>query len=327
MSSMPYPQSAPTVREVVESYLAHLELRCRTGDFTAASLARARHYLNSFAALCGGVPVVALPANSLERWILAHPEWVSNFTRNDAITQVICAFKWAVDADLIGRNPLKRSKSLRFAMRPRAAATADDYKRIMAAARNRPGQRRRPSALALRYAIYFLWRTGARTCEMRSALWSELDWDAGVIVLTEHKTAKATGADRVIGLDDRLLRVLRRLFDRHYVDPSPCRCPKAASHPHAVEDHILLNGRDGVWTKGTFGRLFREAADRAGVDRRKSAYSLRHGFCVKSIHHGCSDREIADQMGHSTTRLISWYGRTSRQRAEHLRGVVARANK
>lgn len=326
MSTAPVPANV-LVRDVIDAYLSHLRLRHATGDFTTGSLDRARHYLTSFGQLAGGVPVVALPANSLERWVLSHPEWLSNFTRNDAITQAICCFRWAAEeAEMIGRNPLKRTKALRFPMRPRAAATADDYRRIMHAARNRPGHRRRPSALALRYAIYFLWRTGCRTCEMRSALWSELDWEQGVIVLAEHKTARATGEDRVIGLDDRLLRVLRRMYERHYVDPGQCRCEKAAIHPHAIEDHILLCGRDRPWTKGTFGRLFREAADRAGVDKRKSAYSLRHGFCVSAIHHGCSDREIADQMGHTTTKLVHWYGKSSRQRAEHLRGVVGRVN-
>src|SRR5207253_2475452 len=35
---------------------------------------------------------------------------------------------------------------------------------------------------------------------------------------------------------------------------------------------------------------------------------------------------IADQMGHTSTRFIAWYGRSSRQHAGHLCNVAALAN-
>jgi site-specific recombinase XerD len=61
--------------------------------------------------------------------------------------------------------------------------------------------------------------------------------------------------------------------------------------------------------------------------QKKSAYSLRHGFCVQAIKSGdVTDREIAVAMGHSGTDLIHWYGREAGLDSGHLRSVVRRVH-
>lgn len=316
-----------TVRDVADAYLAHVALRHRLGGYTAASKERAEYYLTSFVALFGKKPVAACVPPDLTRWLLEHPTWESDFTKHDAMTAVLSAFRWAADeARIIPANPYRKPKDLRFRLRPRSEFTAEDYRALMDRARNVPGRRKCPSSFQFRCVCYFLWRSGARTCESRQTLWQDLDWDGGVICLTHHKTADATGQDRMIGLDDRLLRFLRWLWNRHQVDPSPCRCKLAKDRPHAVEDHVFLNSRDKPWSKDSFARLFRAFANRAGISRKKTAYSLRHGFTVRSIEAHCSDREVADALGHTSTRYVAWYGRATRQKTAHLRGVANRAN-
>ena len=84
---------------------------------------------------------------------------------------------------------------------------------------------------------------------MRQVRWADVDWQAGVIRLEHHKTAKATGDVRVIGLDPCTLRFLRNLHRQ---------CIRQdAAHP---DDHISLNGCERQWNRTAFGRLFRKYA-------------------------------------------------------------------
>src|SRR5262245_8470194 len=73
------------------------------------------------------------------------------------------------------------------------------------------GRRACPSRRAFRIMLWFLWNTGARTCEARALRWSDVDYEQGVIRLRIHKTVHHDGQARLIGLHAGVLRVLRRL--------------------------------------------------------------------------------------------------------------------
>jgi hypothetical protein len=62
------------------------------------------------------------------------------------------------------------------------------------------------SARPLRRALFFLRRSGCRTCELRAMRWRHVDWEAGVVRLAEHKTARTTSEVRLIGMDRATLR-------------------------------------------------------------------------------------------------------------------------
>jgi integrase len=53
-------------------------------------------------------------------------------------------------------------------------------------------------------------------------------------------------------------------------------------------------------------------------------YSLRHGFCIRSLDAGLGERQIADLMGHASTKYVSWYGRTAGRRIEYLADLLDR---
>ena len=57
---------------------------------------------------------------------------------------------------------------------------------------------------------------------------------------------------------------------------------------------------------------------RAGI----SPYSLRHTFCVNGLEAGIGHRQLADALGHTTTRYVEWYGRDTQGNADYLRGVA-----
>ena len=300
-----------SIGAVIGAYLDFLRVRVKAGNLAPASRERSQKYLTVFARQFGHKPLGEARRHDLTEFLAAHPGWKSPWTKSDAIGNIITCFRWAEDEELIERAPYRRSRFFRFAGKPRQPMSLADYVNIMWAAMGRPGPRR-ASAQAMRRALFFLRRTGCRTCEMRQVRWAEVDWEAGVIRLEHHKTARATGEVRVIGLDRRTFRLLRNLHRQ--------RRRQGAAHP---DEHIFLNGCQRPWKRTAFGRLFRKYARAAGVARGITPYGLRHLFTVLGIENGVGERQLADQLGHTTTKFVSYYGRTTRFRGAHLRGVVS----
>lgn len=129
--------------------------------------------------------------------------------------------------------------------------------------------------------------------------------------LDKHKTANTTGQRRVIPMTPTLVRLLRWIHRR--TGPSP-------------KDRVFLNGRGRPWVCVGFARLFRRYGKLAGIRLNLSPYSCRHGFCVRALDAGAGQRQIADVMGHKTTRYVEWYSRSSRTNADYLVGVLEQIN-
>lgn len=292
------------VGRVISDYLTHLRCRLNIGAIGEKTLTKNLHYLNTFARDYGQSPLAKCNKNTLEKWLFKHPEWKKASTLADAVGIVMACFRWAVDDDQIIKNPFRRPRDMPEPG-PRTPIEPSEYRRMMREAKACDGnhRRKRPTSGPFRFALFFLWRTGSRPAEMRGALWDDLDWRSGAIELFEHKTGRKTGLSRIITLDRWVLWILARAYQRRPDSPN-----------------IFVNSRKRPWTKD-FAKIFRKYATIAGVRAEISAYCLRHGVCVDLIEHGASDRQAADYLGHKSTKYISWYGRGTRRKLEHLRRI------
>lgn len=294
-----------SVAEVVAAFLDHLQRRHDAGDYSADALANARRELERFAA-AHDRPVRDCAQADLTRWLAANPQWVSAHTKSNVCTILVACFAWAADEEagaLIDRCPYKRPKILKgLPYEPRRPADHHEYVMLM-----RKGSRE------LRRALFFLRRTGARTKEMRELRWENviLDGDTPHIRLEQHKTRRKTGTCRKIGLDPATAAWFRAIR-RSALDSVGL---------------VFLNTRGGGWDRHTFARHLRRTAQRigldAGVERRVSAYCLRHTYACDGIEAGATTREIADQLGHTSEAMVSKvYGCHTRDREKHLSRVA-----
>jgi integrase len=304
--SKPHDSPGHTVQSVVDLFIEEKRLQSQSGSLSPDALKSLTHYLNAFTATFGQQSIEACRQQDLTRWLLAHDTWGA-YGKNDGVKFVLAAFRWAAgEGNLIAKCPYVRPRNMPK-LEPRSPIRPEEYRMIMALARacNGKGKRKRPSRHAFRKAMFFLGQTGARPCEMRASLWTDLDLEAGLVILSEHKTAHSTGTDRIIPLSPKLLRLLRWMY----------------RHRRPGQEFIFLNSRHRPWQKD-FCKTFRKYADLAGIRPEISAYSLRHGFIVQGLERGVGERQLADVVGHQTTRLISWYGRGTRRNADHLRKVL-----
>ena len=297
-----------SVAEVIKRYLDEKEFQNESGAYTDKSLSRAKYYLDDFADKYGTRPLDQCHRNDLIKWLAGHKTWRATATRHDAVGSIVTAFHWAED-ELGIRSPFRRPKFLGPPVQPRPAIRPEEYQAmrlLLRRAKTNRGRRARTRE-AFRVALAFLWKTGCRTSEMRNAEWREIDWIRGVLVLSQHKTVAKSGESRMIPVR-RVLPLLRWLKKRR----------------RDGQAKIFVNSIGKPWTCDRFAKEFRRFASIAGVREEVSAYCLRHSLCVRLLEKGASDRATADVLGHSSTKFISWYGRTTRTMADHLNNVLGK---
>lgn len=298
---LPEPETNTT--EVVRAYLAYLRVRVARDDFDPDHYANIKYRLDLFVAQFRQ-PISKCRQRDVVQFVAANPQWKSAHTKKNAVTTIVGCFRWAADEEggaMIDACPYKRVKAISaIPYEPRRPASSAEYVALM-----RSGSR------PLRRALFFLRRTGARTKEMRELRWKcvILDVTSPFILIVKPKAFRRTGKSRKIGLDTATANWLRAMR-------------RGASD----EDFVFTNCDGTPWERRVFSRHLRRYAERIGLDEgaesRVSAYCLRHSYTVDAIEGGATTREIADQLGHSTTAMIdAVYGKHTRHREGHLGNV------
>jgi len=317
---LPFPDFAsepnPTVAEVIAAYLRDCATRHQAGEFSLSSLNAVKLDLPRFGKLFGSQRITDCRKRDLLDFLFGNPErfpgwkpgdprngrpW-GNCTRKRLLAEILACFNWAADdGELIARSPYKRPKNLKLRTQPRREASPTEYVLLM-----RKGSR------SLRRPVFFLRRIGARPCEMREATWEDVDLELGLVLLFENKTLRATGRGRAMGLDRATLRFLRNLRGQAKDQAGP----------------IFRTAKGRPWTCRHFCQTLRLTLQRAGVDpgagKRVTAYCFRHSWTTRALERGIGDRQIADQLGHSSTAMINWYNH-AKGKATYLRAIAEEA--
>lgn len=256
---------------VVTAYLAHLAARVLLDDYDAQALAVIKSDLARFE------PFVTGHRSDLDRFFLANPQIKARGTRYRIVREIVACWNWAVDEALTDSQPYRRPRGLACGKSPpRREAENAEYIAMM-----------RGGGRELRRALYFLRHTGCRPKEMRTLRWASIHWSQRLIVLAKHKTQRRTGKPREVGIDARLLRLLRNLFRQ------------------AKDKEGLVFG---PWHgRCSFFQLVRRTRRRLGLGDVTAAM-FRNTWTGRAYEAELSERDIADQLGHTTTALVHHYG-------------------
>ncbi len=167
----------------------------------------------------------------------------------------------------------RRARSLPTVM------SRDEILRLLAAA----PARRDKLLLGLLYA------TGMRVGEMCRVRWRDLDFESGSIRVFRGKGAK----------DRRALMPTK--WKRWLLALRTAATPESFLFPSSANDRRHLSPR-------TAQRMFRRAAELAGLRANVTCHSLRHSFATHLLEGGTDLRLIQDFLGHAnleTTRLYT----------------------
>lgn len=296
------PSPRATVGAIIKRYLFSLAGRVKASTFSADHLGNNRRDLANFEAFVGSDRDVSdCRQYDLTEWLASNPGWKSVCTKRNALASVLACFRWAEEEEIIDRCPYRRPRALRGESdKPRRPAQLAEYLCLY-----------RAGSKSLRRALFFLWHTGARTCEMRLLTWEDLRLDGQHphIWLERHKTFRKTGKPRVIALDPVVAKFLRWLQKR------------------SRGRFVFTNTYGGEWDRHTFARHLRRTAQRIGMDdgvaERISAYCLRHSYTCNALEGGATTKQVADLLGHSDTKMVERvYGSHTARHVDYLSRTV-----
>lgn len=150
--------------------------------------------------------------------------------------------------------------------------------------------------------------TGCRPSEVARVTAADVNLDAGLWVLKQHKTAKKTRRPRVVYLTPAMVELTRKLVGKYPEGPlfrGPCGGRSFS--------------RNNVRCR--FKRLREKLPHLAGV----VAYSYRHTFATEALSNGVGIAQVAELMGHTSTEMVSSvYGHLA-ERLSHMREAAKKA--
>jgi integrase len=234
-----------------------------------------------------------LTPSEISAWIKSRK--IGQSTRRGAITAVKSLYSWgATNCGLPPDHPIRRME--RPPMKRRRPLTAEEIEAIFAAVPDR----------AFRDFLTALQQTGARPAEIARVTAQEVHGD--VWVLGEHKTAKRTGKERVIYLNEVMVELTR---ERVQLFP---------------EGPIFRQHRGKrPWNRNAIRCRFKRLRQKLGLEAGVVCYGLRHAFVTDALERGVPIATLAEIVGHADTKMISAVYSHLHERREHLRKAVEQA--
>ncbi len=276
-----------SVRSVLDYFLADAESRAK-----AKTMRVYRYFLLPFADTHGEGRAADLTPTLAEAYS-RKPAWKPQ-TRHGFLSTLVTAFRWAERAGLIARNPLRGIRKPPKASRGmEALVTPEQYAQLLDAA-----------TPAFRLFLRVLYASGARPGEVAAITAENLDADAGLVRLNEHKTAHK-GKIRVLYLPAETVALLVRQRERHR------------------SGALLRNNNNEAWTENAIGLAMRRTRERAGVPHA-IAYGLRHSFATDALERGVPDAHVAELLGHSGTAMLHKHYSHLGARAQALREALGK---
>lgn len=180
-----------TVAEIVRLYLdnAHEDMGARQLEARRGHLAR---FVEAFGMrrICECTPL------GLKEWIMHLPRVKSGWTRSSINASIQRVFNFAVEQRLLLENPFR---GIRLQLDKPVGRDIQPAEFQAVLRHTDPNFRRFLIAMKL---------TGARPAELSALKWEHIDWNRGIAVLTEHKTARKTGKPRTLVFVPQMMKLL-----------------------------------------------------------------------------------------------------------------------
>jgi integrase len=264
-----------TVHQVITMYVAQARR-----DLSARSYETVSCILRRFDKACGRLKIRKCRPFDLQCWLNEHPEYASEWYRRCVISSIKRAFNWALEMELVERNPFAKLRSRGQANR-RRPMTDEEFQILL-----------RGSDRAFRRFLMFLKFTGCRPGEAASMRWEDVDFDQRAVVLKEHKTARKTGRPRIIPLVPTVVKLL---------------CWIRARRKALIQDHVFTNGRGNALSRGWLSLKMQRLRRRLGLAKGVTLYGLRHRYGLMGIRNGVNLKLLSLCMGHVRTQMTEHY--------------------
>lgn len=213
-----------------------------------------------------------------------------------ALSGIKSFFNFLMISDKIESSPAEFVLTPKFGRQLPDVLTTAEIDRIIAAVDTSTVKGLRDCAM-----LEVLYSCGLRVSELTSLRMQDLFFGEGYI--------------RVIGKGDK-----QRIVPGQFNGPRPHPAlPRRAAERRTGEEIVFLNNRGGQLTRVMVFTVLKQAARRAGIEKRISPHTFRHSFATHLLEGGASIRQVQEMLGHESILTTEIYTHLDR---EHLRRTV-----
>lgn len=236
--------------------------------------------------------------------------------RKNALASIHSLYRYLVLVDVVERDPSAPIKPPRVVHTPGLHLEPEEVRAILDAPGGTPRER---------IQAYLLAYTAARTSELQSLRWRDVDLQHAAITLVGKR-----GKVRIVDIHPRLMSELRRWYLRQD-DDARRSAPLRRAKDDPATDHVLLTRTGNPVATTVISEQLKRRAVRAGVrvvthptgelTSAVSPHAMRRTFATTLLDAGHHIDAIADVLGHTsidTTRRHYAFASNARRRATVL---------
>ncbi len=280
-----------------KAYRTHIQFEKRLSANTVEAYLRDLHQFAHFILRLWDVAPEKVESEMIERYL----SWLYERGREStsqarSLCSIRSFYNFLLLAGRIETSPVEFITAPKTGRHLPDVLTTEEIDRIIAAIDPSTAKGVRDAAM-----LETLYSCGLRVSELVSLRISDLFFGEGYL--------------RVIGKGDkqRLVPVSTAARDRiqQYI---AIRRPKRAG-----EETLFLNNRGCRMTRVMVFTLLRQAAERAGIEKRISPHTFRHSFATHLIEGGAGIRQVQEMLGHESIVTTEIYTHLN---SKHLRRTV-----
>jgi integrase/recombinase XerD len=148
-----------------------------------------------------------------------------------------------------------------------------------------------------RCIVFLLYSSGLRISELLALRWEDLDVDRGAIYVRNGK-----------GRKDRIT-LLSRIAHNFLVQYRELYKPQML---------VFEGSGHRPYSARSVNKIIAQAANRAGIEKRVSAHTLRHSFATHMLESGTDLRYIQTLLGHESSKTTERYTHVTKKGFENL---------
>ena len=257
----------------IDDYLRHVRVNhgAKTGDIYELALG---HFLRSV----GDVPIDSITPRMIDMFKIERSEHTSPATVNNNLRAVRTFFNCLKRWEVISKNPCDEIDQVHIPERLPSYLTISQLQHLIGTIKDQ----------WITPIILFAAMTGARLGEILNLTWDRVDMTSRTALIESSISYQVKcGKIRAIPLNETAYAVL-------------------ASLPHR-QGLVFRGKRGGHANANHVSGKFREAARKAGLDKRLHFHSLRHTFASLLVQNGVSLYQVQKLLGHSSARVTEVY--------------------
>ena len=213
-----------------------------------------------------------------------------------ALSSIKSFFNFLMIEDRIEASPAEFIQMPKFGRQLPDILSTQEIDRIIASIDSSSVKGLRDQAM-----LEVLYSCGLRVSELTSLRFQDLFFGEGYI--------------RVIGKGDKQRIVPISSIARERIQRYLDKRPNGGSN----QEIVFLNNRGGQLTRVMIFTILKEAARRAGINKRISPHTLRHSFATHLLEGGASIRQVQEMLGHESILTTEIYTHLD---SSHLRRTV-----